>query len=62
MSHIVTASEGTPEDVDLEAATARLRNQLAGQTVEASTMVFGDGIAHRLSDPAHAVPVDARKL
>lgn len=45
MSHIVTASEGTPDEVDVEAAAARLRNQLAGQTVEASTTVFGDDVA-----------------
>ena len=43
-TEIVTASEGTPEDIDVEAIAARVRQEQAGVQVLASTEVHGDAV------------------
>lgn len=42
---IVTASEGTPEDIDVETIAARVRQEQAGIQVSASVEVHGDAVA-----------------
>jgi hypothetical protein len=43
-AEIVIATEGTPEDIDIETIAARVRQEQAGTHVQASTEVHGDAV------------------
>lgn len=43
-AQVVIASEGTPDEVDFDAIEDRVRNDVAGTQIQASTIVYSDRV------------------